>query len=119
MPCRWSPTNGASRAPRCELRDYLHAAKLHPGIFRRAGIRAGDRQALHRLFIIKAEKKLRPGAVVVADNVGISGSSTDDYLKLVRSKYKSQTEWFDVDLPWAKRDAMEVTRITQKQKGDE
>jgi len=58
------------------------------------------------------EKKLRPGAVVVADNVGLdSGGAMDNYLKLVRSSYQSQTEWFDVNLPWAKRDAMEVTRI--------
>ena len=56
------------------------------------------------------QEKLRPGATVVADNVGIdSAGSMNDYLKLVRSKYQSRTEWFDVNLPWAKRDAMEVT----------
>jgi len=60
------------------------------------------------------ENKLRPGAVVVADNVGIGPQSMDDYLKLIRSKYQSKTEWFDIDLPWGKRDAMEVTRIVEK-----
>jgi len=62
-------------------------------------------------ILVKMEQKLRPGAVVVADNVGIGARGMDDYLQLVRSKYQSKTEWFDLDLPWAKRDAMEVTVI--------
>jgi hypothetical protein len=37
-----------------------------------------------------------------------------DYLDHVRSKYRSNTEWFDIDLPWGKRDAMEITTIKQK-----
>jgi len=37
----------------------------------------------------------------------------DDYLKLVRSKHESRTEWFDINLPWDKRDAMEVTVIRE------
>jgi predicted O-methyltransferase YrrM len=73
-------------------------------------------------ILVKVEKKLRPGAVVVADNVGIGAQGMDDYLKLVRSKYQSKTEWFDVELPWAKRDAMEVTviapRAGQPRRGD-
>ncbi len=63
-------------------------------------------------ILVKLEEKLRKGAVVVADNVGIGARGMDDYLKLARSKYQSRTEWFDVDLPWAKRDAMEVTVIS-------
>ena len=63
-------------------------------------------------ILVKVEKKLPKGAVVVADNVGIGARGMDDYLKLVRSKYQSKTEWFDLDLPWAKRDAMEVTIIS-------
>ena len=55
------------------------------------------------------EKKLSGGAVVVADNTGIGAGGMDDYLKHVRSKYKSRTEWFNLDLPWAKRDAMEIS----------
>ena len=43
--------------------------------------------------------------------MGISVGGMGDYLKEVRSKYKSQTEWFDLDLPWAKRDAMEVSVV--------
>jgi predicted O-methyltransferase YrrM len=59
-------------------------------------------------------EKLGPGAVVVADNAGIGSGGMKDYLDLVRSKYHSRTEWFDVDLPWAKRDAMEITTIPKK-----
>lgn len=57
------------------------------------------------------EDKLRPGAVVVADNAGYGARGMADYTKHVRSKYKSTTEWFDINLPWAKRDAIEVTII--------
>jgi len=57
------------------------------------------------------EKKLGGGTVIVADNAGISAGGMQDYLKHVRAKYQSSTEWFDIDLPWAKRDAMEITVI--------
>ena len=45
------------------------------------------------------EERLAPGAVVVADNVGIGAAGMKDYLD-ARSKYRSKTEWFDIDLPW-------------------
>ena len=48
------------------------------------------------------EKQLAPGAVVVADNVGIGASGMKDCLDYVRSKYRSNAEWFDIDLPWGK-----------------
>lgn len=57
------------------------------------------------------QKELTGGATLVADNVGISVGGMGDYLKEVRSKYKSRTEWFDLDLSWAKRDAMEVSVV--------
>jgi len=57
------------------------------------------------------EKQLAPGAVVVSDNVGIGARSMADFLKHVRGRYQSRTEWFDLSLPWEKRDAMEVTVI--------
>lgn len=60
------------------------------------------------------EKQLAPGAVVVADNVGIGAYGMRDYLDHVRTKYQSKTEWFEIDLPWGKRDAMEVTLIKTK-----
>jgi len=60
------------------------------------------------------EERLAPGAVVVADNVGMGASGMKDYLDHVRSAYDSRTEWFDIDLPWGQRDAMEVTVIKKK-----
>ena len=57
------------------------------------------------------QKELAGGATIVADNVGIGSGGMDDYLKEVRTKYKSKLEWFDLDLPWAKRDAMEVSVV--------
>jgi predicted O-methyltransferase YrrM len=57
------------------------------------------------------EAKLSDGAVVVADNVGIGASGMGDFLDHVRTNHKSHTEWFDIDLPWGKRDAMEITVI--------
>ena len=60
------------------------------------------------------EKQLGPNAVVVADNVGVGASAMKDYLDHVRSQYRSKTEWFDIDLPWGKRDAMEITHIGPK-----
>ncbi|MHC4399126.1 MAG: O-methyltransferase [Planctomycetota bacterium] len=65
----------------------------------------------HPIFVT-LEGRLKGGATVVADNAGISAKGMDDYLKLVRSKYASKTEWFDLDLAWAKRDAMEVTVVS-------
>jgi len=60
-------------------------------------------------ILLSLESKLGSGATVVADNVGIGAGGMAEYLKHVRSKYASRTEWFDIDLPWAKRDAMEVS----------
>lgn len=64
---------------------------------------------------VALEKRLTPGATVVADNVGIGPGSMDDYLRLVRAKYRSRTEWFDTKLPWAQRDAMEITVLAGPQ----
>ena len=60
------------------------------------------------------EPNLAQRAVVVADNVGMGAAGMTDYLDYVRSKYRSTSEWFEMDLPWAKRDAMEVTIIDRK-----
>jgi predicted O-methyltransferase YrrM len=57
------------------------------------------------------EERVRPGAVVVADNAGYGARGMADYTKHVRTKYNSHIEWFDINLPWAKRDAIEVTII--------
>ena len=55
------------------------------------------------------ESRLTDGATIVADNVGIGAAGMADYLNHVRSNYESQTHWFETDLPWVKRDAIEVT----------
>ena len=55
------------------------------------------------------ESRLTDGATVVADNVGIGAAGMADYLSHVRSHHESSTHWFETDLPWVKRDAMEVT----------
>ena len=55
------------------------------------------------------ESQLTDGATVVADNVGIGAAGMADYLNHVRSHYESRIHWFETDLPWVKRDAMEVT----------
>ncbi len=60
------------------------------------------------------EDRLEPGAVVVADNVGVGALAMKDYLDAVRTKYQSCTESFKIDLPWGKRDEMETTVIKPK-----
>ena len=32
-----------------------------------------------------------------------------DYLEHVRTNFKSETHWFDINLPWVKKDAIEVS----------
>jgi len=68
----------------------------------------------HACFI-GLEYKLEDGAIVVADNAGYGARGMADYLKYVRTKYKSTTEWFYIDLPWAKRDAIEVTIVKRSE----
>ncbi|UCG57593.1 MAG: DUF1080 domain-containing protein [Phycisphaerales bacterium] len=57
------------------------------------------------------QDRLSDDAVIVADNVGVSARQSVEYLDFVRSRYNSHTEWFDVDLPWGRRDAMEITFV--------
>ena len=55
------------------------------------------------------EQQLTNPATVLADNVGIGADSMADYLEHVRKNYESETHWFDIDLPWVKKDAIEVS----------
>ncbi len=55
------------------------------------------------------ESQLTNPATVVADNVGIGAEAMADYLEHVRARYESETHWFDIDLPWVKQDAIEVS----------
>jgi predicted O-methyltransferase YrrM len=52
---------------------------------------------------------LRDGALLIADNAGIGANEMADYLDHVRKHYKSRTEWFETDLAWNPRDAMEIS----------
>jgi predicted O-methyltransferase YrrM len=61
--------------------------------------------------LLRCRERLRPGALVVADNAGIGASEMADYLDYVRRHYDSQTEWFETDLPWNPRDAMEISLV--------
>jgi predicted O-methyltransferase YrrM len=58
----------------------------------------------------RCKERLRPGALLIADNAGIGAKEMADYLEYVRREYQSRTEWFDTDLPWNPRDAMEISR---------
>jgi predicted O-methyltransferase YrrM len=60
------------------------------------------------------EPRLLDKALLVADNAGIGAAGMKDYLDLVRARFESKTEWFDMDLPWGKRDAMEVTVFSKR-----
>ena len=47
--------------------------------------------------------------MLVADNAGIGAAEMAEYLEFVRGHCESRTEWFETDLPWNPRDAMEIS----------
>jgi predicted O-methyltransferase YrrM len=53
--------------------------------------------------------QLRDGALLVADNASKGAAEMADYLEFVRRNYETRTEWFDTDLPWNPRDAIEIS----------
>ncbi|GIW81774.1 MAG: hypothetical protein KatS3mg105_3581 [Gemmatales bacterium] len=57
----------------------------------------------------RARPQLANGAWLIADNVAIGAAEMSDYLDWVRRHCPSRTEWFDTDLQWVQRDAMEVS----------
>ncbi len=64
--------------------------------------------------LLRCREQLRNGALLVADNAGIGAAEMADYLNLVRQNYASRTEWFETDLAWSPRDAMEITVYSSK-----
>jgi predicted O-methyltransferase YrrM len=58
---------------------------------------------------VNCRDRLHDGALLVADNAGIGANEMADYLAVVRRDHESRTEWFETDLPWNPRDAMEIT----------
>jgi predicted O-methyltransferase YrrM len=61
--------------------------------------------------LMNALDRLRAGALLIADNAGVGAAEMADYLGYVRSHYESRTEWFDTDLVWNPRDAMEISTV--------
>jgi predicted O-methyltransferase YrrM len=58
---------------------------------------------------LACREHLRDGALLIADNAGIGAEEMADYLAHVREHYPSRTEWFETDLAWNPRDAMEIS----------
>jgi caffeoyl-CoA O-methyltransferase len=73
----------------------------------------GGFENYHACFVA-CRDQLRDGALIVADNAGIGADRMADYLDLVRKNYPSRTEWFETDLAWNPRDAMEVTKFVHQ-----
>jgi len=63
--------------------------------------------------LLACREQLRDGALLVADNAGIGAQEMADYLEYVRSRFPSRTEWFETDLPWNPRDAMEISTFVR------
>jgi predicted O-methyltransferase YrrM len=59
--------------------------------------------------LVGCREQLRDGALLIADNAGIGAQEMADYLDYVRSRFPSRTEWFETDLAWNPRDAMEIS----------
>ncbi|TMQ32950.1 MAG: hypothetical protein E6K70_15795 [Planctomycetota bacterium] len=58
---------------------------------------------------LACRQQLRDGALLVADNASVGADEMKDYLDWVRQHYQSRTEWFETDLEWNPRDAMEIS----------
>lgn len=65
--------------------------------------------------LMACRDQLRNGALLIADNAGIGATEMADYLSLVRQFSDSRTEWFETDLEWNPRDAMEISTWTRAQ----
>ncbi len=61
--------------------------------------------------LMNVREQLSPNALLVADNAGIGAAEMADYLVYVRRNYDSHTEWFETDLPWNPKDAMEMSFV--------
>jgi predicted O-methyltransferase YrrM len=61
--------------------------------------------------LMNVREQLSPNALLVADNAGIGAAEMADYLEYVRRNYDSHTEWFETDLPWNPKDAMEMSFV--------
>ena len=87
-----------------DARERLHAVREPIDVL----FLDGGFENYHACFLA-CRGQLRDGALIVADNAGIGADRMADYLNLVRKNYPSRTEWFETDLAWNPRDAMEIT----------
>ena len=60
------------------------------------------------------EPNLAEEAILLADNVSIGEAEMFDYLEFVRANFETRTQWFDINLPWVKKDVMEVSIYRSK-----
>jgi predicted O-methyltransferase YrrM len=61
--------------------------------------------------LMNIRKELHAGSLLVGDNASIGAAEIADYLDYVRRHYDSHTEWFETDLAWNPRDAMEISLV--------
>ncbi len=61
--------------------------------------------------LMNVREQLSPTAMLVADNAGIGAAEMADYLDYVRRNYDSHSEWFETDLSWNPKDAMEISYV--------
>jgi predicted O-methyltransferase YrrM len=61
--------------------------------------------------LMAAWDRLPAGSLLVADNAHVGATEMADYLAYVREHCDSHLEWFDTDLAWNPRDAMEISRV--------
>ena len=64
--------------------------------------------------LMNVKEQLSPNALLVADNAGIGADEMADYLEYVRRHYDSHSEWFETDLSWNPKDAMEVSFVRRQ-----
>jgi predicted O-methyltransferase YrrM len=64
---------------------------------------------------LRCREQLQDGALLVADNAGIGADEMANYLEHVRRHYASRSEWFETDLAWNPRDAMEISTFVRGQ----
>jgi len=70
-----------------------------------------ENEPMRTILLTALAASVLSATVLAADNAGYGARGMADYTRHVRSKYNSHIEWFDINLPWAKRDAIEVTII--------
>lgn len=63
--------------------------------------------------LMNVRDRLSGQAMLVADNAGIGAAEMADYLDYVRRNYDSHSEWFETDLAWNPKDAMEVSMVNR------